>query len=140
MDVGQYDEPGVVKYATACALLIRRETFEVAGLLDESYFMYQEDYAFCDRVRASGLTLWYEPEAVVNHRVSASTGEGSPQKWRYWSESIALFYVQHYGSRLRALLPLTSFLLWVIMRELAQGKLDWFGPFFQGVRAGWKKL
>jgi hypothetical protein len=138
-DAGQYDEPGIVEYATACALLVRRETWEAAGLLDESYFMYQEDYAFCDRVRASGFTLWYEPEAVVHHRASASTGEGSPQKWRYWSESIALFYVQHYGSRPRAMVPLTSFLIWVMMRELVKGKLDWLGPFLQGVRAGWEK-
>jgi GT2 family glycosyltransferase len=135
-DVGQYDQAEVVEFATACALLVRRETFQVAGLLDESYFMYQEDYAFCDRVRASGLTLWYEPEAVVYHRVSASTGEGSPAKWRYWSEGIARFYVQHYGNRPRAIAPLTTFLLWIMMRELGKGRLNWIRPFHQGVRAG----
>jgi GT2 family glycosyltransferase len=139
-DMGQYDEPGSVDYATACALLIRREVFEKVGFLDESYFMYQEDYAFCDRVRASGLTLWYAPKAVIHHRVSASTGEGSPQKWRHWSEGLALFYTQHYGSSLRAIIPLTSFLLWVIMRELVRGKWDFVGPFLQGLRAGWQKL
>jgi len=136
LDEGQYDQPGAVDYATACALLVRRETFQAAGLLDESYFMYQEDYAFCDRVRASSLVLWYEPQALIYHRVSASTGEGSPQKWRYWSEGIARFYVQHYGSRSRAAVPLTSFLLWVIMRELGKGRLGWIGPFWRGVRAG----
>jgi GT2 family glycosyltransferase len=140
LDSGQYDEPGIVDYATACALLARREAFEKAGLLDESYFMYQEDYAFCDRVRNSGLTLWYEPQAVIHHRVSASTGEGSPQKWRYWSEGVALFYLQHYGSRPKAMIPLTSFLLWVIMREVIKGKWDFIGPFLQGLRAGWRKL
>jgi GT2 family glycosyltransferase len=134
-DTGQYDEAGTVEYATACALLVGRETFESAGLLDESYFMYQEDYAFCDRVRACGLSLWYEPRAVVYHRVSASTGEGSPKKWRYWSEGIGRFYVQHYGSRSRAMVPLTTFLLWVIMRELAKGRFDWIQPFWQGIRA-----
>jgi GT2 family glycosyltransferase len=140
LDAGRFEEPGVVEYATACALLVHRETFQMAGLLDESYFMYQEDYAFCDRVRASGLTLWYEPRAVVHHRVSASTGEGSPQKWRYWSQGIALFYVQHYGGRPRAILPLAAFLSWVIMRELAKGRVRWIGPFWQGVRAGWGTL
>jgi GT2 family glycosyltransferase len=140
IDDGQYDRPGNLEYATACALLVRRETFQAAGLLDEAYFMYQEDYAFCDRVRASGLTLWYEPAAVVHHRVSASTGEGSAEKWRYWSEGIARFYVQRYGSRSRALVPLTTFLLWAIMRQLVKGRLRWLKPFWQGVRAGWDEL
>jgi GT2 family glycosyltransferase len=140
LDIGQYDEPECLKYATACALLVHRKAFELAGLLDESYFMYQEDYAFCDRLQASGLTLCYEPKAVVHHQVSASTGEGSPQKWRYWSEGIARFYVQHYGSRSRAILPLTTFLLWVIMREVSKGRLRWIRPFWQGVRAGFAGL
>ena len=136
-DVGQYDTPGTVEYATGCALLIRRETFETAGLLDESYFMYQEDYAFCDRVRASNLTLWYEPAAVVHHLVSASTGEGSPQKWRYWSQSVGLFYAQHYGYRWWAVVPLAVFLLWVAARESVRGKRGWARPLCQGVKAGW---
>lgn len=141
-DMGQYNTPGAVEYATACALLIRRETFEAAGLLDESYFMYQEDYAFCDRVRANGMTLWYEPRAVVHHLVSASTGEGSPQKWRYWSQSVVLFYAQHYGHRWWAIVPLAIFLLWVMARELVKvkGKVGWVGPLCQGVRAGCRNL
>jgi len=139
-DVGQYDRPGPVEYATGCALLVRRETFAAAGLLDESYFMYQEDYAFCDRVRAAGLTMWYEPCAVVYHHVSASTGEESPQKWRYWSQSMVLFYAQHYGYRSWAAVPLGLFLLWVAVRELVKGKVGWLRPLCQGVWAGWRDL
>lgn len=139
-DVGQYDMPGPVAYATGCVLLVRQETFAAAGLLDESYFMYQEDYAFCDRVRTSGLMLWYEPRAVVYHRVSASTGEGSPQKWRYWSQSTVLFYAQHYRYRPQAAVALGLFLVWVVARELAKGKTSWLWPLCQGVRAGWGSL
>ncbi len=141
-DIGQYDTPGIVEYATGCALLIRRETFEAAGLLDESYFMYQEDYAFCDRVRAADLTLWYEPRAIVHHLVSTSTGEGSSQKWRYWSQSAVLFYIQHYGHRWRAVVPLATFLFWVAARELVKtkGRTHWVVPLFQGVRAGLSRL
>lgn len=139
-DLEQYDVPCTVEYATGCALLIRRETFEATGLLDESYFMYQEDYAFCDRVRAHNLTLWYEPKAEVHHLVSASTGEGSPQKWRYWSQSMVLFYAQHYGHRWWAVLPLATFLLWVAARELVKGQRGWVRPLCQGAMAGWGKL
>jgi GT2 family glycosyltransferase len=139
-DVGQYDTPGPVEYATGCALLVRRETFAVAGLLDESYFMYQEDYAFCDRVRATGLVLWYEPRAVVVHHVSASTGEGSPQKWRYWSQSMVLFYAQHYRYRPWAAVALGLFLVWVVARELVKSRVGWLRPLCQGVWAGCRDL
>jgi hypothetical protein len=140
LDVGQYDDPEYVEYATACALLIHRKAFEQAGLLDESYFMYQEDYAFCDRLQSNGMKLYYQPQAVVYHRVSASTGEGSSTKWRYWSQGVARFYIQHYGSRSSAMVPLTAFLLWVMMRELSRGRLRWMRPFWQGVRAGLAEL
>ena len=139
-DAGQFDRPSAVDYATACALLIRGEALDRVGLLDESYFMYQEDYAFCDRVRASGIEIWYEPGAVVYHHVSASTGEGSPEKWFHWAKGISLFYIQHYGDRARALAPLTTFLLWVMIREVAKGRLNWLKPYWQGVRAGWAEL
>jgi GT2 family glycosyltransferase len=138
IDIGQYNTPGVVEYATACALLIHRRTFEIVGLLDESYFMYQEDYAFCDRVRANNMVLWYEPRSVVYHLVSSSTGEGSAQKWQYWAPGIVLFYVQHYGSMRKAAIPLLIFLLWVTGREFfkSNGNLTWVKPLGEGLQAG----
>jgi GT2 family glycosyltransferase len=140
LDRGQYDRAGMVEYATGCALLIRRETFEVAGPLDESYFMYQEDYAFCDQVRRGNLLLWYEPEAVVYHVVSASAGEGSPRKWRYWSQGTVLFYLQHYRRRWQAMASLVVFLIWVVVRDLAKGKRGWLIPLFQGLSQGWNDI
>jgi hypothetical protein len=133
LDRGLYDQPESVEYATGCALLIHRQTFEQVGLLNESFFMYQEDYEFCDRVRVNGLTIWYEPNAVVKHHSAASTGEGSSQKWRYWSEGIALFYILHYGRKWRAFGPLVTFFLWFAARELAKGRTSWIIPVLQGV-------
>jgi len=139
-DVGQYDKAEVVKYATGCALLIRREVFDRVGLLDESYFMYHEDYEFCDRVRSKGLLTWYEPRAIVYHRVSASVGEGSHRKWFHWGNGAVLFYMQHYGDKCRGVLGLTAFLLWVVGRELAHGRTAWRTSLFHGVRVGWNSL
>ena len=136
-DQGQYDRGETVAFATGCALLIRRDTFEVAGLMDESYFMYQEDYAFCDQVRRSGRVLWYEPEAVVHHLVSYSAGAGSPRKWRYWARGIVLFYLQHYRARWRAAMALLAFIPWVVMRETVKTRQGWFIPFCQGLAQGW---
>jgi hypothetical protein len=136
IDRGQYDTAEVVNYATGCVLLIHRKTFESVGLLDESYFMYQEDYAYCDQVRKNDLLIWYEPKAIVHHLVSSSTGKGSPKKWRYWSRGQVLFYLQHYDLRWKAIASLLIFVFGVIIRESIKGKKDWFIPLCQGLREG----
>jgi len=140
LDVGQYDSAEVVQYATGCALLIHREVFDRVGLLDESYFMYHEDYEFCDRVHFNGLLTWYEPSAIVYHRASASVGEGSHRKWAYWGNGVVLFYMQHYGNRFCGTLGLAAFLPWVVIRELANGRVSWVASLCQGVRAGCNSL
>ena len=140
LERGQYNRGETVAFATGCALLVRRDTFKTAGLMDESYFMYQEDYAFCDQVRRNGRVLWYEPEAVVRHLVSHSAGEGSARKWRHWARGIVLFYVQHYRARWRAAMALLAFIPWVVLRETVKAKQGWFIPFCQGLAQGWDDL
>ncbi len=63
-------------YVTGCALLVRREVIEDIGLLDPQYVMYCEDVDFCLRARRVGWRCVYEPNAVVWHKVSASSGGG----------------------------------------------------------------
>ena len=50
----------------AC-LMIRRETLEQVGGLDEDYFMYSEEVDWCWRVKRSGWKVFYLPEAEVLH-------------------------------------------------------------------------
>lgn len=73
-DRGQHDRPRDVDYASGCALLARREVFERAGLLDESYRAYFEDADLCMRAARAGFRIRYVPTAKVWHRISASTG------------------------------------------------------------------
>jgi GT2 family glycosyltransferase len=56
-----------VDFVSGCILLVRRAVFEAVGLLDESFFMYFEDYEFSRRV-ASSYQLVYTPHATVYHR------------------------------------------------------------------------
>lgn len=63
-------------YVTGCALLVRREVIEDIGLLDPHYIMYCEDVDFCLRARRAGWRCVYEPNAVVWHKVSSSSGGG----------------------------------------------------------------
>lgn len=56
------------------AMLVRREVFERAGMLDEELFFLFEDVDWSLRMRKSGFGIGFVPEAVVGHRVAGSQG------------------------------------------------------------------
>lgn len=101
-DNGRFDQPKKVSFLTGCCLLIRREVLETVGLLDEGYYLYSEDADYCLRARRAGFELYYEPQARIFHKVSASTGGAyNLRKW-----------VQRYRSLARLVFHHTIFLTW----------------------------
>lgn len=75
------EEGGETEFVTGCALMVRREVLDEIGLLDTSYGIYNEDVDFCLRAGAAGWKCFYEPSALVWHKVSSSSGGGmSPFK------------------------------------------------------------
>ncbi len=69
-----------VDFAVGCVLLVRRDVFEVVGLLDERYFVYYEDLDFSTRVRAAGFRIVAVPASRAWHEVGASTRDDSPHR------------------------------------------------------------
>lgn len=74
-DIGQYDVEERVAGLCFAAALIRRSAFsrEIAGLLDERYFMFYEDVDWSMRAAMRGRQFWSVPSAEVLHVHSAST-------------------------------------------------------------------
>ena len=54
-------------------MMIRGELLTTIGLLDEGFFMYDEDVDWCTRARAKGWALWLVPTAKVLHYGGASS-------------------------------------------------------------------
>jgi GT2 family glycosyltransferase len=93
-------------YVSCCSLLLRRETAESIGLLDERFFMYAEDSDFGLRMSAARWKLAYAPDALIWHKGSATSVSGSPfndyhqvrscllfvHKWRPWLMPAAFAY------------------------------------------------
>lgn len=75
--------PHKVTFASGCCLCISRNTIKKIGLLNEDFFLYEEDTEFCCRVTEAELEIVYIPDSVIYHKVSASTGEGSPMSQYY---------------------------------------------------------
>ena len=60
--------------ACAGAALYRRNVFDIIGYFDEKFFAYMEDVDISYRARIYGFKCVYCPDAVVYHRVSATSG------------------------------------------------------------------
>lgn len=58
---------------SGCCFVIRRELFEEIGLLDENYFLYNEEDDFCRRARQNGKRICFFPETSIQHLHGKST-------------------------------------------------------------------
>jgi N-acetylglucosaminyl-diphospho-decaprenol L-rhamnosyltransferase len=62
-----------VDWISGCAFAVRRSDFVAVGGFDPGYRLFVEDVDLCERLRARGRRVRFEPAAVVEHRVGAST-------------------------------------------------------------------
>jgi GT2 family glycosyltransferase len=60
--------------ANLSCLLVPRQAFHDAGLLDDAFFVYYDDTDFCRRAAQAGCRIVYEPRSVVYHRKGATLG------------------------------------------------------------------
>jgi GT2 family glycosyltransferase len=78
-------------------MLVRRETIEKVGLLDEAFFMYAEDVDWCYRMKQAGWKVVYFPTAKIVHHIGQSTRK-VPFKMTYERHrSMWRFYRKHYS-------------------------------------------
>ena len=96
------DQPAQTDWVAGASMLIRREVFEKAGLLDERYFMYFEEVDFCLAAKCAGFETWYVPASRVVHLVGAASELIDARKHRkrrptYWFDSRRRYFVKNHG-------------------------------------------
>jgi len=128
-----YGKQREVKYATGCAMLVKKEVFKEVGIFDPVYFIYQEDNDFSKRVREGSYKIIYVPTAEMWHKVSASTQGDSWTRWYHRARSTVHFYRKNVGVWY---LTLPIYLLWVIMREILLGNWRAIRPYVVGILDG----
>ena len=76
--IGTHDRsPRKVEWLSGACLLVRRSTIEMVGPLSEKWFMYAEDWEWCNRIHRAGWNLYHVPSALVEHYLSASAEQTS---------------------------------------------------------------
>jgi GT2 family glycosyltransferase len=97
-----------VDWVSGACLVIRRETLEQVGLLDERFFMYSEDVDYCFRVWQAGWRVTYLPFAEVVHYIGQSTSRNRTKTIVERHRSMFRFYRKHYSRGLMFLDVLTG--------------------------------
>lgn len=67
MSYWDFDEVREVDFAGGSCLIVRRQTIEEVGLLDEGFFMYTEEADWCYRMWQQGWKVYYYPDARIIH-------------------------------------------------------------------------
>lgn len=64
-----------VDYLAGCFFMVRRKALDEIGLLDERFFIYQEEVDWCRRFKRAGWDVFFFPEATIIHNHSASSSK-----------------------------------------------------------------
>jgi GT2 family glycosyltransferase len=126
--------PEQVDWVSGASLVVRRETLEATGMMDEGYFLYYEETDLCLKARHHGWTCWYLPSAVVLHIAGQSTGlteTGFRRIPGYWFDARRRYFIINHGRSYALLADLcwmAGHLLWRSLRRFRSRK-DRVVPF-----------
>ncbi|MCK5659677.1 MAG: glycosyltransferase family 2 protein [Alphaproteobacteria bacterium] len=94
-----YDRLQVVPHIGTAAFIIRRQTWETFGLLDERFEQFFGDFAYCYMLGQHNQKIYYIPEAVVMHYGSQSINQSGIKQIRALHEALRKFYDIYYAPR-----------------------------------------
>ncbi len=113
-------------------MMVRRETVEQVGGLDESFFMYGEDLDWCYRIRRAGWQIFYVHSTQIIHYKGESTRRSSLDEINMFYKAMHLFVEKHFHSSslfavfLRLSIAIVSFVAFLhsILRPMKIAVLD----------------
>ena len=90
-DRGQYDQMRVTSYAHGGAMLVSRKVVEEVGLMPEQFFLYYEELDWSEQIKRKGYKIYYQPQSLIYHKESMTTGKASALKTFYLTRNRILF-------------------------------------------------
>lgn len=109
-----HDTIKVVDHVTGACMLVKREVIDKAGLLDEAFFLYNEEVEWSLRIRKAGYKSVFLPDSYITHLFGYSTGQKVQKQVvnkllveRY--RGMLYFFQKHYGTLKLFLLKIVIF-------------------------------
>jgi GT2 family glycosyltransferase len=139
-DMGQFNGERDIPFISGCAMFIRRELIEKAGLLCEDFFAVMEDLDYSLRASQYGYRLRYVPAAVVRHKESISSGgRDAPQYVYYRTRNVSILRRRWANGSLHGLISASYMLLYFMkhaLRLAREGKWRSILGLIYGIRDG----
>jgi GT2 family glycosyltransferase len=134
-DCGQYDHVSATNYAHGGGMMTTAAVLKEVGLMPEVYFLYYEEFDWCEQFKRKGYKIYYQYKSLIYHKESMTTGKRSPLKTYYLTRNRILFMRRNVAlpNRIIFLLYLTVFtipkntLQFLLRREMAHLKAFWRG-------------
>ncbi len=80
-------------------MLLRKETLNKTGLLDETFFMYGEDIDMSYRITLEGYKNYYFPNTTIIHYKGESTKKGSINYVLVFYNAMIIFAKKHFSKK-----------------------------------------
>ena len=91
VDNGQHDVVCKTELAHGSCMLIKRSVMEDIGLLHEQFFMYYEEFDYCENAKRAGYSIYFNGLSYILHKESVSIGKYSPMKAYFMAKNRILF-------------------------------------------------
>lgn len=116
----KYDHKGLVStaYIHGGAVMIKRSTLEKVGLMPEHYFLYYEELAWAEQIKAAGYQLFIDLDHEIIHDESSTTS-GINNLKTYFMIRNRMLFMRNHSSRY-FLLFLLYFLLVSLPKKIWQ--------------------
>lgn len=90
-DNGQYNDIKETNYAHGGGMMVHKKIIQEVGPLPEKFFIYYEEFDWCEQIKRKGYKVYYQPKSLIYHKESMTTGKSSPFKTFYHTRNRILF-------------------------------------------------
>lgn len=121
MNKFDYTQEASVDSVRGSFFMIRRETLQKLGGIDERYFIWMEDADYCKQVVAAGMQVMYTPTVTVVDYVGRSFAlVAGYRKQRFFTRSLVTYFKKWHprwqSFLLQALVPFALGIAWLAER------------------------
>lgn len=92
-----HDDIREVDHPRGACLMVRRETSDQVGFMDEGYFIFYEELDWCFRIKHAGWKIYFTPEAEIIHYLRQSVNQEREATALAFIRSECRFFKKHYG-------------------------------------------
>ncbi len=103
-------------YVIGCCWLIDKNVFNAVGGIDKEYFTMHWEIDFCRRVQKKGFNIYYQPEAIVKHKIPLK----GKRDGLYYLYRNKLLLIRKNGSLLQKLTSFTIYTLFWLPKIILQ--------------------